>query len=161
MNTLSRAQITRIYNGSIKYWHDVGGPNLPIVLVGRPADSGTHAAFARFVLIGPETPVPLVVTNTSEVINTVSTRDGAIGYVDLGSANKAAVTSIAINGNAPTAGLVASNVYQFWAIERMYTKKNPDALSRSFINYVIGDIPTSDTFIRLKDMHPGVLLTHE
>ena len=163
VSTLSRSQITDIYNGTIRNWHDIGGPNLPIVLVGRPTDSGTHAAFARFVLTNSETPVPLVVTNTSEVINTVSTREGAIGYVDLGSANKAnaTVTSIAINGNAPTAGLVASNVYQFWAIERMYTKKNPDTLSSSFIKYVVNDIQTSDTFIRLKDMHTGVLLTHE
>lgn len=138
-------------------------PDLPIVLVGLPTDSGTHAAFSHFVLIGTEMPVPLVVTSTSEVINTVSTRDGAIGYVDLGSANKAnaVVTSIAISGNAPTAGLVASNNYSFWAVERMYAKKNLDALSRSFVNYVINNRQTSDTFIRLKDMHPGVLLTHE
>jgi len=163
ISTLSRSQITNIYNGTIKNWHDVGGPNLPIVLVGRPTDSGTHAAFSRFVLMGPEVPVALVETNTSEVVNAVATRDGAIGYADLGSANKAnaVVTSIAIDGNAPTAGLVASNAYQFWAIERMYTKKNSDALSRSFINHVIGHIQTSDTFIRLEDMHSGVLLTHE
>ncbi len=163
VSTLSRSQITNIYNGTIKNWHDVGGPNLPIVRVGRPTDSGTHASFAHFVLTGQESPVALVVSGTQEVIDTVSKMDGAIGYVDLGSANEAnaTVTSISINGNAPTAGLVTSNNYQFWAIERMYTKKNPDALSHSFINYVIGDIPTSDTFIRLKDMHAGVLLTHE
>ncbi len=163
INTLTRTQITNIYNGTFKNWKQVGGPDLPIVLVGRPTDSGTHAAFARFVLNGSDAPVSLVVTSTSEVINTVGTRDGAIGYVDLGSANKAnaTVTSIAINGNAPTAGLVASNSYSFWAIERMYTKKNADALSHSFINFVITYIQTSDTFIRLRDMRPGVLLTHE
>ncbi len=163
VSTLSRAQITNIYNGTIKNWHDVGGPNLPIVLIGRPTDSGTHAAFSRFVLTGPETPVSQVETGTQEVISTVSTTAGAIGYVSLGNANEAnaTITSIVINGNAPTAGLVESNNYPFWAIERMYTKKNADALSRSFINYVINDIPTSDTFIRLKDMRPGVLLTHE
>ncbi len=163
VNTLSRSQITNMYNGTIKNWRDVGGPNLPIVLIGRPTDSGTHAAFSRFVLTGPETPVSQVETGTQEVISTVSTRAGAIGYVSLGNANEAnaTVTSIAIDGNAPTAGLVESNNYPFWAIERMYTKKNSDALSRSFINYIINDLATSDTFIRLKDMRPGVLLTHE
>ena len=163
VSTLSRSQITDIYNGTIKNWQRVGGPDRPIVLVGRPTDSGTHAAFAHFVLTSSEAPVSLVETRTQEVISTVSTRDGAIGYVDLGSANQAnaAVTSIAIDGNAPTAGLVASNSYPFWAIERMYTKKNPDAISHSFINYIINDIRTSDTFLRLKDMRPGVLLMHE
>ena len=163
VSTLSRAQITNIYTGVTKNWRDVGGPDHPIVLVGRPADSGTHAAFTRFVLTRPETPVSDVESRTSDVIKTVGNTDGAIGYVDLGSANtaNAMVTAIAIDGNAPTAGLVASNVYPFWAIERMYTKANADVLSLSFISFVIHDIETSDTFIRLDDMHDGVLLTHE
>ena len=163
VSTLSRTQITSIYTGAIKNWREVGGPDLPIVLVGRPADSGTHAAFTRFVLTKPEAPVSDVESRTTDVINTVGNTDGAIGYVDLGSAStaNAKVIAIAIDGEIPTAGLVASNVYQFWAIERMYTKTNVDALSLSFINYVVHDIRTSDTFIRLDDMHDGAVLTHE
>jgi phosphate transport system substrate-binding protein len=97
------------------------------------------------------------------VISTVADTSGAIGYVDLGSANaaNASITAINIAGNAPTTGLVTSNSYQFWAIERMYTNKNPDAVSHSFINFVISDIKTNGTFIRLGDMRPGVLLSHE
>jgi len=163
VNTLSRAQITSIYNGTTKNWHEVGGPNLPIVLVGRPIDSGTHSSFMRFVLMGPEIPVARVETSTAEVTDTVGATDGAIGYVDLGSANGAnsLVNAIAIDGNVPTLGLVTSNSYQFWAIERMYTKKNPSSLALSFIEFVTRTIKTSDTFIRLGDMHKGVLLTHE
>ncbi len=163
ISSLTRTQITNIYNGSIKNWRDVGGSNLPIILVGRPSDSGTHASFTRFVLSGPETPVPLVVTSTPEVVDTVANTNGAIGYVDLGSANtaNARVTAINIDGNAPTAGLVTSNSYQFWAIERMYTNKNADAVSRSFINFVISDIKTNGTFIRMADMRSSALLTHE
>jgi ABC-type phosphate transport system substrate-binding protein len=115
------------------------------------------------VLNGPETPVPLVVTSTPEVVDTVANMNGAIGYVDLGSANtaNARVTAINIDGNAPTTGLVTSNSYQFWAIERMYTNKSPDAVSRSFVNFVISDIKTNGTFIRMADMRSNALLTHE
>lgn len=160
--SLSRVQISGIYNGTITNWREVGGPDLAIIPIGRPGDSGTHAAFVRYVLNGVEKPVQTE-SSTAQVIHTVETTPGAIGYVDLGSANRSAadVTALEIDQHAASAGLVESDVYPFWVVEKMYTQQNADALSLSFINYVMHDIRTDDTFISLTDMPRSVLATHE
>jgi hypothetical protein len=58
-------------------------------------------------------------------------------------------------------GLVRSGVYPFWAIERMYTQRDPDNLSRSFIEHVARDVQTTDTFIRIDNISRQVLSSHE
>jgi phosphate transport system substrate-binding protein len=162
ITSLRRDQITDIYNGTITNWHSIGGPDLAIKVIGRPSDSGTHAAFTRFVLDQPEKAVSRVESSTQGVIDDVSSDSGAIGYVDLGSANQAstAVNALEIDGNSPTVGLVERDSYRFWAIERMYTKQNADTLSLSFINYTTRDIQTNGTFIRIGDMPRSVLEAH-
>jgi phosphate transport system substrate-binding protein len=169
ITSLNRDQITGIYNGTITNWQSVGGPDLPIKVIGRPNDSGTHAAFTRFVLNQSvqhsnqsKGPVLDVESSTAGVIDTVRSNLGAIGYVDLASANQAsnAVNALVIDGHAATLGLVENDSYRFWAIERMYTKKNADSLSLAFIEYVKRDIQTNATFIRIGDVPKSVLDAH-
>lgn len=162
ITSLSRDQITGIYNGTITNWQSVGGPNLAIKVIGRPNDSGTHAAFSRFVLNRPEKPVLFVESSTQGVIDKVSTDQSAIGYVDLGSANQAStsINALEIDDKSATIGLVKRDNYRFWAIERMYTKQNTDTLSLAFINYVTRDVQTDGTFIRIGDMPHNILEAH-
>jgi phosphate transport system substrate-binding protein len=119
--------------------------------------------YSRFVLNQAETSIINPVSSTQEVIDGVGSSPGAIGYTDLGSANQAnaSVTSIDIDGSAPTPGLVENNHYQFWAVERMYTKGAASGLTKSFITYVINNIQTGETFIRIADMPASTIKTHE
>ena len=41
-------------NGKVTNWKDVGGPDIPIVLILRPASSGTRATFKAIVLGGKD-----------------------------------------------------------------------------------------------------------
>ncbi|HEX4204274.1 MAG TPA: substrate-binding domain-containing protein [Ktedonobacteraceae bacterium] len=164
INSLSQDDITKIYRGQYTNWKQLKGPDLPIVRYGRPSGSGTQAAFTRYVLQKPESAAQTTVSSTQEVIDGVSSNPGAIGYVDLGSADQAGniVSAININGVAPTPGLVKSDRYAFWAIERMYTRQgsnNPLALS--FITYTTNNIHTGDTFINITDMPLSVRAQHE
>jgi hypothetical protein len=43
----------------------------------------------------------------------------------------------------------------------MYTRRNPDSLSLSFIGHVQRDIQTGDTFVRTSDVQDQVLAAHE
>lgn len=170
ISSLTTAQIQQIYSGSAQAWDrvDASAPALPIKVIGRPTTSGTHASFVQYVLGGSEPPLPAganIVDRTGEVVSMVESTPGAIGYVDLGSAEAASangsVSILEINQHAPAAGLVENGVYQFWAIEHMYTSKNnSNALVNSFITYVKQDLQTSDTFIRLNAIDSGVLASH-
>jgi len=142
VTNLTTAQIKGIYSGSIKNWKEVGGPNLPIVVVSRPTTSGTRATFQSYVLGGPETitgPTSLVTDSTGTVATEVNQTAGAIGYVTTGAAKKLSLTMVNIDGNAPTATLVEPNTYKFWNIEHMYTKGKANNLSQALIDYMLSD----------------------
>lgn len=161
VHALSRDQITGIYAGTITNWSQVGGPDLAIRTIGRPSDSGTYAAFDRFVLTHPAK-AGQDLSDTDAVVNAVATTRGAIGYVDAGSAYRArGVDILGIGSQTATVGHVGSGDYQFWAVEHLYTKGEPDQLSRSFIGFVSTGISTGDTFVALSDMSKTVLDGHD
>jgi phosphate transport system substrate-binding protein len=164
ISDLSTAQIQQIYNGTVKTWDQLGSPqHLPIRIIGRATDSGTHAAFVKYVLQGSEASLPpsaVIVSSSGEVVNTVANTPGAIGYADLGDTDPARVTTLTINQSEPTSIAIERGAYPFWAIEHMYTLGNPDTLTTSFIRYVIQDLQTNDTFIRLNTIDASVLAQH-
>src|SRR5450755_1159280 len=52
ITNLTSAQNVSIWTGQVTNWKDVGGPDLPIVLILRPTSSGTRATFKKIVLGG-------------------------------------------------------------------------------------------------------------
>ncbi|MDA0268681.1 MAG: substrate-binding domain-containing protein [Cyanobacteria bacterium] len=74
-------QLQDIYLGRITNWSQVGGPNLAIVPISRPAEGGTVEFFVNTVLAG--SPLPGTVRNantTTEALRLVSNTPGAIYY---------------------------------------------------------------------------------
>lgn len=140
VKNLTTAQLQGIYSGKTTNWSQVGGPNIPIVVVSRPASSGTRATFQQYVIGGPETisgPASLTTDSTSTVIQNVAQNTGAIGYAATGPVQKATgVTVVSIDGSAPTSDLVANNTYKFWGFEHMYTKGTPKPLAQALIDYM-------------------------
>ena len=159
VTNLTTTQIKGIYSGSIKNWNQVGGPNLPIVVISRPASSGTRATFQQYVIGGPETikgPSSLTSDSTGTVIQNIKSTDGAVGYAALGPAKSASLPLISIGGNAPTPELVKNNTYKFWNIEHMYTKGKPTDLAQALIDYMLspqGKMEAAKlSFVPLSDM---------
>ncbi|KUO08052.1 hypothetical protein AQJ58_32355 [Streptomyces sp. DSM 15324] len=50
LKNLSTTAVRRLYRGRITNWSQLGGPDLPVVLVSRDANSGTRQVFQRRVL---------------------------------------------------------------------------------------------------------------
>lgn len=167
ITSLTEDQLRKIYNGTYQNWHDVksDAPNLPIQVYGRPTDSGTYNAFTSYVLQlsgKPKAPSYQPVDRTKMMAEAVANHSGAIGYVDVGTAGQmsSVITSVEINGYAPTPTLVENNTYRFWAIEHMYTREDPDMLATSFITYVSNHMETNDEFIKLQDMPENIWQMH-
>jgi phosphate transport system substrate-binding protein len=168
VTNLTTDQIKGIYAGTTTNWKQVGGPNLPIVVVSRPASSGTRATFQRYLLGGPETvsgPSSLTTDSTGTVITNVAQNNGAIGYAASGPAMaNSGVTLISIDGNAPTSANVQSNTYKFWNIEHMYTKGPASGLSQALIDYMTSadakTIAAQQDFVAITDMQQAALTAH-
>lgn len=168
VTNLTTDQLKSIYAGTVTNWSQVGGPNLPIVVVSRPASSGTRATFQRYILGGPEKisgPASLTTDSTGTVITEVASTNGAIGYAASGPAMaNSGVTLVSIDGNAPSATNVQSNAYKFWNIEHMYTKGAASGLSQALIDYMTSSdaksIAAQQDFIAITDMQQSALTAH-
>lgn len=169
VQNLTTAQIQQVYTGQVMNWNQVGGPDLPIVVVSRPATSGTRATFKQYVLNGQEEKQGLALTqdSTSAVASAVSTTNGAIGYVASGGVQPYAHTihTVNIDGHSPSASDVESNAYHFWNIEHMYTKGNPTSIEQAFLEYMMTDkVQKTDGpnlgFVPISSMSHEALVSH-
>lgn len=169
VTNLTSAQIKGIYAGTITNWDQVGGPHLRIVVVSRPASSGTRATFQQYVLGGPEKvsgPASLTTDSTGTVITNVAQTPGAIGYASTGPAKgNSGVALVSIDGHAPTHDLVENNTYKFWNIEHMYTRGQPTQLAQALIDYMDSQdgqaAAVALDFIPLAQMQPTAVQAHQ
>src|ERR1700730_11177071 len=165
LTSITTAQIKQIYGGQVTNWKQVGGSDLPIVVVSRPTSSGTRATFQKYVLGGPETisgPSSLTTDSTGPVITNVAQNNGAIGYEATGPAmGNSSVTLVSVDNNSRTSDNAKTNAYKFWNIEHMYTKGQPKPLAQALIDYMTSSdaktIAAMQQFIAITDMSPDAI----
>lgn len=140
VDNLTKQQLVDIFTGKITNWKDVGGKDEKIVLVNRTASSGTRATFEKYAL-GTKTqdlPGSIQEDATGTVMKLVSTTPGAIGYVALSYIDDS-ISVPKYEGVEPTADNVKTNAYPVWAYEHMYTKGEPDAATKAYLDYIMSD----------------------
>lgn len=85
IKNLSVDQIKKVYTGKIKNWKDLGGENLPIVIISRDVASGTFEVFNEKALSGAKVDATAqLLASNNAVVSAVSSTPGAIGYAGLG-----------------------------------------------------------------------------
>lgn len=110
---LTVEQLSKIYNGEITNWKEVGGVDGPIVVVSREGASGTRSAFEE--LIGLEDAGGLlsdatVVEGNGNVQTTVANNENAIGYVSFSYIDNT-VKAVSVNEVEPSAENAKSGEY--------------------------------------------------
>ena len=85
IDSLSLEQLSKIFNGTILNWKDLGGNNLAIKIFGRDKNSGTRFYLKDKLSINRFPSQYSELKNNLEIIDAVSKEIGAIGYVNIGS----------------------------------------------------------------------------
>jgi len=81
---LSMEQLRKIFTGEYANWQDLGGPDLPVIVLSRESSSGTFVFFQEFVLNKADyTPRARLLAGTSALVQSVAADKGAITYVGL------------------------------------------------------------------------------
>lgn len=80
---LTKDQLIEIYTGKVTNWKDVGGSDMPVVVVGREAGSGTRGAFEEILGVEDACAYANELDSTGAVMAKVASTPGAIGYVSL------------------------------------------------------------------------------
>lgn len=135
---ISKEELKQIFTGKIKNWKEVGGKDLPIIVLNRATGSGTRSTFEASALDGAESVRSQEQDSTGMVRQIVADTPGAISYVAFSYVTDNLQT-LSIDGVKPTDENVTTNKWKIWSYEHMYTKGEPTGLTKSFIDYVLSD----------------------
>ncbi|MGM8139320.1 phosphate ABC transporter substrate-binding protein PstS family protein [Enterococcus italicus] len=138
IKNISLANLKKVFTGEITNWKELGGTDTPIVLLNRASGSGTRATFEKWVMDGQEATQAQEQDSSGMVRQIVKDTAGAISYVAF-SYVTSDVQTLSIDGVKPTDENVMDNKWIIWSYEHMYTKKSPDSLTQSFIEYILSD----------------------
>lgn len=139
---LSTSQLVSIFTGKVSNWKEVGGPDLPIMLVTRPSSSGTRALFKEYALGGEEeaSNAALETDDSGTLMETVKNNKGAIGYVALSYlVDNKDCKAISIDGVKPDLKNTYNGKYKVWGYEHMYTKGEGSEAAQAFIKFIMSD----------------------
>ncbi|EGD50838.1 phosphate binding protein [Thermoanaerobacter ethanolicus JW 200] len=140
VDNLTQQQLIDIFTGKITNWKDVGGPDMKIVIINRPASSGTRATFKKVVLKGQEEAQGFALTEDSSgaVKKAVADTKGAISYLALSYVDDT-VKALKYEGVEPTAQNIIDGKYPIWSYEHMYTKGEPTGAAKAFLDFMMSD----------------------
>ncbi|SOD46899.1 PBP superfamily domain-containing protein [Streptomyces sp. Ag82_G6-1] len=146
LTNLSTADVRRLYRGEIRNWRQLGGPDLPVLLVSRDANSGTRQVFQRRVLgrgeianssvdcVHRDDPTAAVIRceldSTEQVLETVAGLPGAIGYSERNLAGRAkGLHALRLDDDPASVDAIehGTSDYPYREIEYAYTYGRPPA----------------------------------
>ncbi len=81
---LGMEELSRIYQGKIKNWNEVGGQNEKITLYGRQSTSGTYSFFLEHVVKGEYDPSMRNMEGNQAIYEAIKQDKGGIGYIGVG-----------------------------------------------------------------------------
>ena len=129
---LTKDQLIGIYKGETKNWSEVGGNDVPIVVIGRESASGTRGAFEEILEIEDACAYANELDSTGAVMAKVASTPGAIGYVSLDVVDDT-VNAVSLEGVAPTVENIKGGSY---------------FLSRPFVMATMGEISAQDDIVK-------------
>ena len=137
VKSLTTSQVADIFEGKIKNWRELGGPDMEIGLVNRDEASGTREAFSKLVLKGGDfDPTAAVLPGTGQVRSVVAQSPIAIGYISLGFVDKT-VKALTIDGITPDEQTVANATYPISRVLHFFTKGQPTGLTKAYVDFVL------------------------
>lgn len=145
---LTLGQISKIFQGQINNWKEVGGEDRPIVRVSRETNSGTHTYFLERVIrlndkndhsiFSADT---LLLPSSEGIIAEVRDNPNAIGYDGLGYVIPE-VKTIAVAEDVgqpyilPSVETVNDNTYPVARDLYMYTRGQPTGIVKDYIDWI-------------------------
>lgn len=142
MNGLALQDVRDIFAGVRGEWGDFGIPDRAIIEVTvREEGDGGRLVFDQVVMGKiPLSPSAIVLPNIDTVVNYVSSRPDAIGYLPTSRITGTAQTvlkAIAIDGLSPTAENIASGNYRLSRNLRLLAAREPQGELRRFIAWAL------------------------
>lgn len=142
VSSLSVQQLRSIYAGRLKNWRQLGGPNLPIVVLVRNEDDAAMVAFRKHVL-GAKLKVFPEATRLfyeSDLVEALLGTRGAIGFLSYGyiRSQDVPVEVLGVDGVKPSVSAVSNGSYKMIRHVGVVTMPRPSESVLALANYLTG-----------------------
>jgi len=138
IDNLTQQQLIDIFTGKIKNWKELGGADLPVVVVNRVAGSGTRLTFEKWGLNGKNAMDAQEQDSSGMTRQIVATTPGAVSYAAFAYLDKS-IAVPTLNGVQPTDETVKTGKWPIWSYEHVYTKGEPRPIVKQFIEHLNSD----------------------
>lgn len=150
LSQLTMDQLAAIFSGTVSNWKEIGGADLPIVVLSREVNSGTHVYFKEHVLRGNQKDSrvefaanALMLPSSQAIADEVAQNPAAIGYYGMGyiSPREKALAVAMDNASPAVAPSIENVVSRDYPISRpllMVTREQPQGLVADFLDFVLG-----------------------
>ncbi|HIS27079.1 MAG TPA: phosphate ABC transporter substrate-binding protein [Candidatus Pullilachnospira intestinigallinarum] len=137
---LTMDNIKALATGEITNWSEVGGPDAPVILVGREAGSGTRDGFESIVDVKDSCVYEQELTSTGAVMAAVAANPNAFGYVSL-SAVDDTVKMVTVDGVEASEATVQDGSYKIQRPFIFVTKDGEElsAQAQAFVDFATSD----------------------
>ena len=137
---LSLEQIKGLADGTITNWSEVGGPDAPVVLIGREAGSGTRDGFEGIVGVEDVCVYDQELTSTGAVIAAVAANPNAFGYASLSAVDEK-VKAVTVDGVEATEATVQDGSYKVQRPFVFVTKEGAELsdAAQAFIDFALSE----------------------
>ena len=101
VENLDFEDLKNLFCGKVTNWSELGGPDMPVVIVGHEAGSGTRDPFEEILDIKDKCVYANELSGSGAVLIKVAETEGAVGYMSLALVDDT-VKSVSVNEIPPT-----------------------------------------------------------
>lgn len=137
VNELTTAQVRAIYKGEIKNWKELGGVDMPIVVISRDTSSGTYESFNELVMKKEKMADNIEYVNSNPQAHArVKSTEGAIGYVGIGFLDRY-VKALKLDGVSPSRSTIAKGIFPVARPLFLFTNGYPKlgSMAHAFVTF--------------------------
>lgn len=143
IDELTTQQVRDIYTGAYTNWSELGGPDLPIVLLDRHEDEPSKAimrehVFGEALVVSPRA---AALYTEADMVHGLESTVGAIGYISLGYgiSNGIDVVYPALDGVVPSVESIRDGTYRIVRSLGIVTAEDPDPAVTAFVTWATSD----------------------
>ena len=136
VKNLSLKDLKNIYTGKVTNWNQLGGPNMPIVVISRDISSGTFEVFNEKALSGAKVvDSAQMLASNNAIVTTVTTTPGAVGYVGLGYVTPETKV-VSVENMTPSEQTVKAGTYKLSRKLYMFTNGAAKGNAAEFLSFL-------------------------